>query len=70
MDKARFTEIPDSQNPSGDGKGPLGGLQFLIRLGPKGFVEIFGGMGDLEVIGVGIDPFLSQDFQLPDSLLK
>jgi hypothetical protein len=70
LDKAGFAEIPDSQNPSGDGKDPLGGLHFLVRLGPKGFVEIFGGMGDLKVIGVGIDPFLSQNLQLPDSLLK
>ncbi len=69
MDELGLPKIPAGDDPPGETERFLMGLQFFIRHGPEGPVEILGGMGDPEIVRIGIDALLSQFLEFPDPLL-
>src|SRR5512136_2275795 len=69
LNKAGFPEVPDRHDPSREREMFADGLEFLLRLGTVGLMNLRGGMRYSEIVGERINPFLPQDLQFSNPLL-
>jgi hypothetical protein len=69
LNETGLAKIPDGHNPARKAEALSNRSELFLGHGAVGLKNFAGGMGGLEIIWIGIDPFLFQGLQFPYSLL-